>query len=128
MAEQGLVLQLGGVRVDVPRSLGFYGGVAAAVAAGLIEPPLGVFIACVPLMKFTTNSRAPQAVQWLGQVLDGIAKPVGGDAQGTIRLADRPATVQQAAESAALAQQAPPAVKRKAKKKAAADQPDDPQA
>lgn len=128
MAELGLVMTLGPLRVDVPRSVGFYGGIAAAVAAGLIDPPLGLFIASVPLIKMATNSKAPVAMQWIGQVLDGVAKPVGGDAEGTVQLADPPAAFAQAAETAALADRAPTRVKRRAAAKAAAypDQPDEP--
>lgn len=127
MANGGLVLEFGPLRVDVPRSVGFYGGIAAAVAVGLLEPPLGVFIDCVPLLKMATNSRAPQPLQWLGQVLDGVAKPVGGDAQGTVRLVDPQATYADAAETVALAGQAPPAVKRSAQARAVLhpDQPDE---
>ncbi len=128
MTDRGLVVELGPLRIDVPRSIGFYGGIVGAVAVGLIDPPLGVFIACVPLMKMTTNSRAPKAVQWLGQVLDGVAKPVGGDAEGTVRLADPQAALEQAAQTVALGRQAPAATKRKAQAAVAAntDQPDDP--
>lgn len=129
MAEPGLVMTVGRVRIDVPRSVGFYGGIAAAVAAGIIEPPLGLFIAAVPLIKMATNSAAPPAVQWLGQIFDGVAKPVGGDAEGTVRLADPPAAFSQAAQTVALADRAPARVKRKAAAKAAAypDQPDEPE-
>lgn len=129
MAEGGLVVNLGSVRIDVPRSIGFYGGIAVAVGVGMIEPPLALFIAAVPLIKMATNSRAPQPLTWLGQLLDGAAKPVGGDAEGTIRLADPQAAVKQAAETVALAEQAPRPVRRRARKQAAAetDQPDEPE-
>jgi hypothetical protein len=123
------VVNLGPVRIDVPRSIGFYGAIGLAVGAGLIEPPLGVFIAAVPLIKMATNSRAPQPLTWLGQLLDGAAKPVGGDAEGTIRLADPEAAVEQAAQTVALADRASRAVRRRARQQAAAttDQPDEPQ-
>jgi hypothetical protein len=123
------VVNLGPVRIDVPRSIGFYGAIGLAVGAGLIEPPLGVFIAAVPLIKMATNSRAPQPLTWLGQLLDGAAKPVGGDAEGTIRLADPQAAVEQAAQTVALADRASRAARRRARQQAAAttDQPDEPQ-
>lgn len=34
-------VQLGPVRWEVLRSVGYFGGVAIAVSTGLIEPPLG---------------------------------------------------------------------------------------
>lgn len=85
---RGLLIQLGPITVDVPRSLGYYGGIGAAVAFGVIDPPLALFIAAVPAMKMLMNTQAPQAVRFIGQVFDGASQPVGGDAEGTIRLAD----------------------------------------
>ncbi len=55
-----LKVQVGSVEVDVPRSVGYFGGLAAAVGLGLIEPPLAVFIAAVPVFKALTNNRASQ--------------------------------------------------------------------
>ena len=128
VSDQGMVLELGPLRIDVPRSVGFYGGIAAAVGLGLIDPPLGLFIACVPLMKMATNSRAPQLVQWVGQIFDGMAKPLGGDSEGTIRLADPGALIQEAANTVAVAARAPGTIKRQAAATALAesDRPDDP--
>lgn len=94
MAEQnqsenrGLVARLGPVTVDLPRSLGYYSAVGIAVAAGVIEPPLGIFIAAVPLLKMMTNRLASTPVRFVGQIFDGAAQPVGGDGEGTIRLED----------------------------------------
>lgn len=45
--DQGLVVQLGPLKVDVPRSLGYYGGIAVAVGVGVIDPPLALFIAAI---------------------------------------------------------------------------------
>ncbi|MCW2887326.1 MAG: hypothetical protein QOE54_6476 [Streptosporangiaceae bacterium] len=84
--DTGLVVHVGSLDIDVPRSAGFYGGVALAVAVGLIDPPLGLFIAAVPLLKMLTSSRFPTPVRFVGQFLEGSAKPVGGDAEGTVRL------------------------------------------
>jgi hypothetical protein len=56
------------------------------VAAGLIDPPLGLFIAAVPVLKMLTNSRFPLPVRFVGQFLEGSAMPVGGESEGTIRL------------------------------------------
>lgn len=87
-ADRGLVVQAGPLKVDIPRSLGYYGGIGAAVGLGLIDPPLAVFIAAIPAMKMLMNSQAPRVVRFIGQVFDGASMPVGGDAEGTIRLDD----------------------------------------
>lgn len=116
-----LVLRFRGLQVDVPRSTGFYGGIAAAVATGLIEPPLGVIIAAVPLAKMALNSRAPAPLRWLGQIVDGAVKPVAGDGQGTIRLADPQESMSSAAQTTAMAARAPARVKSKARRDAASD-------
>ncbi|MBV9353061.1 MAG: hypothetical protein JOZ23_16255 [Mycobacterium sp.] len=85
-----LEIQAGSVDVDVPRSVGYFGGLAAAVGFGLIEPPLALFIAAVPLFKALTNTALPRAVRVVGEVLEGAAKPVGSDAEGVIHFHDQP--------------------------------------
>jgi hypothetical protein len=120
MAGDALVLKFRGVEIDVPRSVGFYGGVAAAVATGVIEAPLGVLIASMPLVKMALNSRAPAPLHWIGQVFDGAIKPVGGDGQGTIRLDDPEEATLQAAQSVATASKASARTKAQARKQAAA--------
>src|SRR4051812_29675490 len=84
-----LEVQMGTVEVDVPRSVGYFGGLAAAVGLGLIEPPLALFIAAVPFYKVLTNTALPRAVRVVGEVLEGAAKPVGSDAEGVIVLEDQ---------------------------------------
>lgn len=84
-----LEIQIGTVEVDVPRSVGYFGGLAAAVGLGLIEPPLAVFIAAVPLYKALTNTVLPRPLRVIGEVLEGAAKPVGSDADGVIQLEDQ---------------------------------------
>jgi len=84
-----LEVQVGTVEVDVPRSVGYFGGLAVAVAIGLIEPPLALFIAAVPVFKSLTNTALPKAVRVVGEVLEGAAKPVGSDAEGVIELKDQ---------------------------------------
>jgi len=86
--DQGLVVHVGPLKIDVPRSLGYYGGIAVAVGVGVIDPPLALFIAAIPAMKMLMNSQAPTAMRFIGQVFDGAAQPLGGDAQGTVRLDD----------------------------------------
>ena len=80
------------VRWEVLRSLGYFGGAAIAVCAGLIEPPLGAVIAAVPLIKVLTNQALPVAVRAVGEILEGAAKPIGSDAEGVVRLEGPPKT------------------------------------
>jgi hypothetical protein len=86
-AEQDMVLRSGSLEIDVPRAVGYFGGIAAAVAIGLLEPPLGVFIAAVPFIKMLTHPRSPNPLRFLGLMVEGAAQPVGSSGQGTIRLA-----------------------------------------
>jgi hypothetical protein len=85
--DRGLVSQIGPLKVDWPRSIGYYGGIGIAVAAGMIEPPLALFIAAIPFLKMLNRPNASQPVRFVGQVLDGAAKPVGGSSEATIQLA-----------------------------------------
>jgi hypothetical protein len=101
MADEGMVelrfgtpgnvleVRLGTVEVDIPRSVGYFGGLVAAVGLGLLEPPLALFIAAVPLFKVMTDSALPNSVRFVGEVLEGAAKPVGSDAEGVIHLRDQ---------------------------------------
>jgi hypothetical protein len=84
-----LEIEVGSVEFDVPRSVGYFGGLAAALGLGLIEPPLALFIAAVPAFKVLTNSALPVAVRIVGEILEGAAKPVGSDADGVIQLVDQ---------------------------------------
>jgi hypothetical protein len=85
-SEPRLVSRVGPLELDWPRSLGYFGGVGLTVGAGLIEPPLGVFIAAVPFLKMLDLPRLPGLPRFVAQVFEGVAKPVGGDSQGTVRL------------------------------------------
>jgi hypothetical protein len=87
--ENVLEVQVGTVEVDVPRSIGYFGGLAVATGLGLIEAPLALFIAAVPAYKLLTNTALPKAVRVVGEVLEGAAKPVGSDAEGVIVLQDQ---------------------------------------
>jgi hypothetical protein len=84
--EPQLVSRVGPVELDWPRSVGYFGGTWLAVAAGLIDPPLGLFIAAVPFLKMLDLPGLPALPRVVGQVLEGVAKPVGGDSQGTVRI------------------------------------------
>jgi hypothetical protein len=83
----GLVSRIGPLKVDWPRSIGYYGGIGVALTAGMIEPPLAIFIAAIPLIKLLNRPGAPVAQRVVGQLLDGAAKPVGGSSEATIELA-----------------------------------------
>jgi hypothetical protein len=89
-AEGGMIVRAGSLEVDVPRSLGYFGGIAAAVALGFLEPPLAVFIAAVPFVKMLSDRRAPIPVRFIGLFGEGAAQPVGSSGEGTVRLSQEP--------------------------------------
>ncbi len=84
--EANLVSTIGPVEIDWPRTVGFYGGLVVAVATEMIAPPLALFVAAYPLLKMLNRPGAPLPVQIVSQVLEGAAKPINGDAEGTIRI------------------------------------------
>jgi hypothetical protein len=84
--DRGLTSRIGPVEVDWPRSIGYYGGISVAVAVGMIEPPLAIFIAAIPFLKMLNRPTASWPSRFVGQVLDGAAKPVGGSSEATIEL------------------------------------------
>jgi hypothetical protein len=92
-SQTGIVVNRGPFEIDVPRSAGYYGGIAVALGLGMIEWPIAVFIGAIPVLKMLTRGDLPKRVQFVGHVFDGAAKPVGGDAEGTIRLTRTPAGV-----------------------------------
>ena len=81
----GEIKEIGPVTVDWPKSIGYFRGVALAVATGVIEPPLGLFIAAIPFLKFLKRPNASWPERAISSVIEGAAKPVGGDADATIR-------------------------------------------
>lgn len=83
---QGLSSQIGPIEIDWPRTIGYYSGVGLAVAFELIEPPLALFIAAIPLLKMLNYPKAPAPTRFVGQLLEGAAKPVGGSSEATIQL------------------------------------------
>lgn len=96
--DRGLTSRLGSVEINWPQTIGYYGGIALAVAFELIEPPLGLFIAAVPLLKMLNRPQAPLGQRMVSQLLEGAAKPVGGDAESTIRITERDTAQAAAAE------------------------------
>jgi hypothetical protein len=98
--EPGLVNRIGPFEIDWPRSMGYFGGAALAVAVGVIDPPVGVFIAAIPFLRMLDLPRLPIPSRFVGQIFEGMAKPLGGDSQGTVRLVtDRGASGEPAGES-----------------------------
>lgn len=79
--DRDLVGRVGPMEVNWPRSIGYFGGLGLAVAFGVIEPPLGLFIAAVPFFKMLNRPKAPRSVRLVSQLLDGASQPVGGDVE-----------------------------------------------
>ncbi len=78
------------LEVDWPRSIGFFGAIGAAVALDLVSMPIAVFVAAVPFLKLMNRPNAPKPQQLFSHLVDGAAKPVGGDSEGTVRWASKP--------------------------------------
>jgi hypothetical protein len=83
--EMEFVTTIGPVNIDWPRAVGYYGAVGLAVALDVVAPPLGLFIALVPLVKLLKRERATWGERLFGAVVEGAGKPVGGDADGVVR-------------------------------------------
>ena len=87
--EEGITGQADHVEIDWPRSIGFFGGLGVAAALELIPIPIAVFVAAVPFLKMLNRPHASLPQTFLGHLVDGAAKPVGGDAEGTVRWAPK---------------------------------------
>jgi hypothetical protein len=88
--KQGMVTNIGPVEIDWPRTIGYYGGVGLAAAFGLVETPLAIFIAAIPLLKMLNHPGASAPTRFVGELLEGAAKPVGGSSEATIQLKRSP--------------------------------------
>jgi hypothetical protein len=86
--KQGMTSRIGPVEIDWPRTIGYYGGIGLAVAFELIEPPLALFIAAIPLLKMLNHPGASAPTRFVGELLEGAAKPVGGSSEATIQLTE----------------------------------------
>ncbi len=84
--QQGAVSHFGPIQIDWPRTIGYYGGIGLATAFELIEPPLAIFIAAIPLLKMLNHPGASAPTRFVGELLEGAAKPVGGSSESTIQL------------------------------------------
>src|SRR5947209_18901189 len=88
--QQALTSLVGPVEVDWFKMLGYYGGIALAVAAGVIEPPVGIFIGATPIFRMLKHPDAPLPIRALSDTLAGPAIPVGGSADPVVRLKPGP--------------------------------------
>ena len=83
--DEPFVVRLGPIVVDVPRTVGYYGGIAAALAFELIAPELALFIAAVPIVKLFKRKNASKPEVAVAGVFEGAMKPIGGDAESVVR-------------------------------------------
>lgn len=74
----------GPVTIDWPRATGYFSGVGLALALGVIDAPLALFVAAVPFVKLLNRAHAPAPARLLSQFYEGMAKPVGGDGAGAL--------------------------------------------
>lgn len=90
MAEQGRALtsRVGPLEIDWPASVGYFGGLAAAVAFEIIAPPVGLVLAAVPLVSGLKQEWAPPPLRVVGRVLEGLSRPVGGGSRVGLRFVD----------------------------------------
>jgi hypothetical protein len=79
------VSRIGPMNIDWPRTVGYYGAIAAAVGFEIIAPPLALFIAAVPLFKLMKRRNATRGERFVAAVVEGAGKPVGGDGDGVVR-------------------------------------------
>lgn len=84
--DRGLTSRVGPVEIEWPLTVGYYGGIDLAVAFEAIEPPLALFIAAIPFFKMLNRPNATRPTRLVSQLLEGMAKPVGGDSPSSIRL------------------------------------------
>ena len=85
----GMSSCIGPLEIDWPRTIGYYGGIGLALAFELVEPPLAIFIAAIPVLKMLNHPGASRVMRFTGQLLEGAAKPVGGSSEATVQLTDK---------------------------------------
>lgn len=85
-AERSMNGHVGPVRVHWPTTFGYYGGVGLAVAMGMIEWPVAIFIGAVPVIKMLKDDTTPVPFRYFVDMFQGAAKPVGGDADSMMEL------------------------------------------
>jgi hypothetical protein len=79
------------IMVDWPRSIGFFGALGVAAALELVPIPVAIFVASVPFLKLLDRPRSSTPRRFVSHLVDGAAKPVGGDSEGTVRWAPKAA-------------------------------------
>jgi hypothetical protein len=84
--ERGLMIRVGSLEIDWPRAIGYFGAIGLAVVYDVIAPPLGLFIATIPILKLFKRPDRPRAIRIVSDLLEGAAKPVGGDSETTIKV------------------------------------------
>jgi len=89
-ADRGLTSRVESVEIEWPRSLGYCGSSALAVAFEVIEPPLALIMAAVPFVEMLDLPRASRPVRLISQLADGATQPVGGVSEQTVRLTTPP--------------------------------------
>jgi hypothetical protein len=88
LEEKGLVIRVGPLEIDWPKSIGYFGGIGLAVAYELIAPPIAIFIAAIPILKLFKHPGQTWPLRIVADALEGAAKPVGGDTEAVVRLRD----------------------------------------
>lgn len=86
--DEPFVTKVGPLHVDWVRSAGYFGGIALAVAFDLIAPEIALFVAAIPLVKLLKRKDASKLEKAIAGLFEGAAKPLGGDAESTVRPAD----------------------------------------
>lgn len=86
--EEGLTSRVGLIAIDWPKTIGYYGGIGLALAFEVLDPPVALFIAAIPLYKMLSHPKLPLPVRITGQVLEGAALPLGSADEATIHLAN----------------------------------------
>lgn len=87
--DEPFVVRLGPLHIDVPRSVGYFGGIGLAIAFDLIAPEIALFVALIPIVKLLKRNGATKLERALAAVVEGAAKPLGGDAESTVRPAPK---------------------------------------
>ena len=95
--QRGLMIRLGPLEVDWPKTIGYYGGVGIALVCDLIAPPLAFFIAAIPVLKLFKAPAQPGLLRIAADAMEGAARPVGGDADAIIRVVQKPRPTQRLA-------------------------------
>ena len=88
LAEQdrGLTDRVGPAEIDWPMAIGYYGGIGLALAFEMMEPPLALFVAAIPILNLLNRPRVSWPACLVSQLLHGMAGPVGGHSDSAIQL------------------------------------------